>query len=81
MPLDKHVEPRHAVRAAEQVHEPSAAERRQLDEERQHLDELLDEGLRETFPASDAVAVVLQPPERPVARRPRRVRLPKIEAA
>lgn len=74
MPLDRHDRPRNAVRAALHVHEPSAAER-------QHLDELLDEGLRETFPASDAVAVVLQPPERPVARRPRRVRLAKTEAA
>jgi hypothetical protein len=26
--------------------------------ERRHLDELLDEGLKETFPASDAVAIV-----------------------
>jgi nicotinate phosphoribosyltransferase len=25
---------------------------------RQHLDELLDEGLKETFPASDPVAIV-----------------------
>jgi hypothetical protein len=74
MPLDNHDEPRHVARAAPQVHEPSAAERQQLDE-------LLDEGLRETFPASDAVAVVLQPPERPVARRPQRVRLARTEAA
>jgi nicotinate phosphoribosyltransferase len=40
-------------------------------DERRHLDELLDEGLRETFPASDAVAVVQQPPERMVKRRRR----------
>jgi len=39
---------------------------------RQRLDELLDEGLKQTFPASDPVAVVQHAPERPVARRPRR---------
>ncbi len=32
--------------------------------ERQRLDELLDEGLEETFPASDPVAVVQHAPER-----------------
>ena len=40
--------------------------------EKQHLDELLDEGLRETFPASDPVAVGhftgTEPPSRPVDR-------------
>jgi hypothetical protein len=40
--------------------------------ERQHLDELLDEGLKETFPASDPVAIVQQPPEWVVVKRPRR---------
>lgn len=42
--------------------------------QRRHLDELLDEGLKETFPASDAVAVVQQSPERPKAKRSRRAR-------
>jgi hypothetical protein len=40
--------------------------------ERRHLDELLDEGLKETFPASDPVAVghftATEPPSRPVDR-------------
>jgi hypothetical protein len=39
---------------------------------RRHLDELLDEGLRETFPASDPVAVgqftSTEPPSRPIDR-------------
>lgn len=30
--------------------------------ERRHLDELLDEGLEETFPASDPVAIVQRAP-------------------
>jgi hypothetical protein len=47
---------------------PNAAERRRLDE-------LLDEGLKETFPASDPVAVVQHAPEPLVAGRPRRARL------
>jgi hypothetical protein len=38
--------------------------------ERRHIDELLDEGLRQTFPASDPVAVGhftgTEPPSRPV---------------
>jgi hypothetical protein len=38
--------------------------------EKRHLDELLDEGLRETFPASDPVAVghftSTEPPSRPI---------------
>jgi hypothetical protein len=40
--------------------------------ERRHLDELLDEGLRETFPASDPVTVghftSTEPPGRPIDR-------------
>ena len=40
--------------------------------EHQRLDELLDEGLKETFPASDPVAIVQQAPERPKAKRSRR---------
>jgi hypothetical protein len=43
--------------------------------ERRRLDALLDEGLRETFPASDPVAVVQHAPEQPSAARPRRKRL------
>jgi hypothetical protein len=35
--------------------------------ERRRLDELLDEGLKETFPGSDAVAVVQHAPEQPPA--------------
>ena len=37
-----------------------------------HLDELLDEALKETFPASDPIAinVELEPPERESARTP-----------
>jgi hypothetical protein len=42
--------------------------------ERRRLDELLDEGLKETFPGSDAVAVVQHAPEPPKAKRPRRAR-------
>jgi nicotinate phosphoribosyltransferase len=42
--------------------------------ERRRLDELLDEGLKETFPASDPVAVVQHAPEQPSVKRPRRVR-------
>jgi hypothetical protein len=39
--------------------------RRDKDEaERRRLDEALDEGLRETFPASDAVMIVQPVPER-----------------
>ena len=38
----------------------------------QRLDEQLDEGLKQTFPASDPVAVVQHPPERPRAQRSRR---------
>jgi nicotinate phosphoribosyltransferase len=38
---------------------PSRPRPREADAaERQHLDELLDEGLKETFPASDPVAIV-----------------------
>ena len=40
--------------------------------ERRHLDELLDEGLKGTFPASDLIAVVQQPPEPPKAKPSRR---------
>jgi hypothetical protein len=40
--------------------------------ERRHLDELLDEGLRQTFPASDPVSVghftATEPPSRPIDR-------------
>ncbi len=40
--------------------------------EKRHLDELLDEGLRETFPASDPVSVghftSTEPPSRPIDR-------------
>ena len=42
------------------------------DKEKRHIDELLDEGLRATFPASDPVAVghftATDPPSRPVDR-------------
>ena len=42
------------------------------DKEKRHIDELLDEGLRATFPASDPVAVghftATEPPSRPVDR-------------
>jgi len=40
-------------------------------ETRERLDELLDEGLKQTFPASDPVAVVQHAPEQPRAE-PRR---------
>lgn len=40
--------------------------------ERQRLDELLDEGLEETFPASDPVAIVQQAPAGRKAKHPRR---------
>jgi hypothetical protein len=44
--------------------------------ERRRLAELLDEGLRETFPASDPVAAVQHAPEPPSAERPGRARRP-----
>jgi hypothetical protein len=47
----------------------------------QRLDDLLDEGLRETFPASDPVAVVQHTPERPAAKRPRRAHRSQTTAA
>ena len=55
---------RKAVPKATQPGRANAAERRRLDG-------LLDEGLEETFPASDPVAIV-QAPEWPKAKRPRR---------
>ena len=58
----------HRSRTAPDAAPANAAERRRLDE-------LLDEGLKETFPASDAVAVVQHAPEQPRAVRPRRIRL------
>ena len=42
--------------------------------ERQRLDDLLDEGLRETFPASDPVAIA-----QPSAMRPTRTRQPRSQ--
>jgi hypothetical protein len=51
-------------------HQPSEVRPTEADAaERQHLDELLDEGLKETFPASDPVAIVQRPPERPAVKR------------
>jgi hypothetical protein len=38
------------------------------------LDELLDDALKHTFPASDPVAIVPQAPARPKAERRRRAR-------
>jgi hypothetical protein len=61
---NKNRQPRHRPSEV-RPSEPDAAERR-------HLDELLDEGLKETFPASDPVAVVQKPPEWVVVKRPRR---------
>lgn len=56
---------RKAVPKATQPGRADAAERRRLDG-------LLDEGLEETFPASDPVAIVQPAPERPkTERRPR----------
>ena len=45
-----------------------------LEAEKKHLDELLDEALRETFPASDPPAICIEhvpevPPARPAPRR------------
>jgi hypothetical protein len=56
---------RKAVPKATQPGRADAAERRRLDD-------LLDEGLEETFPASDPVAIVQQAPERPKTERRRR---------
>jgi hypothetical protein len=42
--------------------------------ERRRLDELLDDALKHTFPASDPVAIVQQAPERPKTERRRRAR-------
>jgi nicotinate phosphoribosyltransferase len=64
--LDDNRQPRKAVPEATQSSPESAAEH-------QRLDELLDEGLKETFPASDPVAVVQRAPERPKAKRRRRL--------
>jgi hypothetical protein len=61
---NKNRQPRHRPSEV-RPSEPDAAER-------QHLDELLDEGLKGTFPASDPVAVVQQLPEWVVEKRPRR---------
>jgi hypothetical protein len=47
--------------------------------ERRRLDELLDEGLKGTFPASDPVAVVQHAPEPPRAARSRRGRRARRE--
>ena len=63
--LDNNRQPRKAVPETTQPSPESAAEH-------QRLDELLDEGLRETFPASDPVAVAQRAPERPKAKRRRR---------
>jgi hypothetical protein len=70
--LDKSHRSRKAGPKATQPWQANAAERQQLDE-------LLDEGLKQTFPASDPVAVVQHAPERPIARRPRRARLSQTE--
>lgn len=56
---------RKAVRETTRPSPESVAEHRRLDE-------LLDEGLKDTFPASDPVAIVQQAPERPKAKRRRR---------
>lgn len=59
---------------ATQAWQPSAVAR-------QRLDELLDEGLKLTFPASDPVAIVQHAPERSPAQRRRRARRARIVAA
>ena len=59
---------KHQSRTAPDAAPSDAAERRRLDA-------LLDEGLEETFPASDPVAAVQHAPEQPRAARPRRPRL------
>jgi hypothetical protein len=45
------------------------------------LDELLDEGLKETFPASDPVAIVQHAPEPPLSERPRRAARARVQNA
>jgi nicotinate phosphoribosyltransferase len=67
--LDNNRQSRKAVPKATQPWQANAAER-------QRLDELLDEGLKQTFPASDPVAIVQQAPERPNDRGERTVREP-----
>jgi nicotinate phosphoribosyltransferase len=63
--LDNDHQSRKAVPETTQPSPESVAEHRRLDE-------LLDEGLKETFPASDPVAIVQRAPERPKAKRSRR---------
>jgi hypothetical protein len=65
MMLDNKHQPRKAVSETTEPSPESAAEHRRLDE-------MLDEGLKETFPASDPVAIVQRAPERPKAKRRRR---------
>jgi nicotinate phosphoribosyltransferase len=65
MMSDNNHQPRKAVRETTEPSPESAAEHRRLDE-------MLDEGLKDTFPASDPVAVVQRAPERPKTRRRRR---------
>jgi len=63
--LDNNVQPRKAVPETTEPSPESAAEHKRLDE-------LLDEGLKDTFPASDPVAIVQRAPERLKAKRRRR---------
>ncbi len=66
--LENSRQSRKAVPEATHPWQTNAAERRRLDE-------LLDEALEQTFPASDPVAIVQQAPERPKAERRRRAHL------
>jgi hypothetical protein len=61
---NNHQSQRVALKSTQPSHENAA--------ERQRLDELLDEALKETFPASDPVAIAQQAPERMQAKRLRR---------
>ena len=63
--LDNNDQPRKAVPETTEPSPESAAEHKRLDE-------LLDEGLKDTFPASDPVAIVQRAPERLKAKRRRR---------
>jgi len=50
--------------------DPKTAQRTREDQaEYEQLDKALDEGLKESFPASDPVAVVQQTPERSTGKR------------
>lgn len=51
---------------------PGSGSDKSAAEEKQRLDDALEEGLKETFPGSDPVSVVQPPPSKPVRRAKRK---------